>query len=313
VIKTLMCAIVSAGLLSGQARNAVQENAGMNLPAHRIGANDLLSISVYDAPELTRTVRVSSDGFIRLPMLKHRVRAGALLPAEVEAGLTEALEREEILVAPVVTVTVAEYHSRPISVAGAVKTPITFQAIGPLRLLDAVARAGGLTDEAGPEILVTRAENERATAQIQRIRVKPLLNAASPELNVALTGGEEITVPAIGRVFVVGNVRKPGAFPLREASEGTVLQMLALAEGVTAFASKQAWLYRRAGDTGRREIVVELSQIMQRKHADVSVLPDDILYIPENRGRRLSVAALERALAFGSTAGATALVYSGVR
>jgi polysaccharide biosynthesis/export protein len=304
---------MSAAVLYAQARNAVPENAGMNLPAHRIGANDLLSVSVYDAQELTRTVRVSTDGFVRLPMLRQRVRAGGLLPAEVEAAIAAALESEEILVAPVVTVTVAEYHSRPISVAGAVKAPVTFQAIGPLRLLDALARAGGLTDEAGPEILITRAENERATAQIQRITVKALLNAASPELNVALTGGEEITVPAIGRVFVVGNVKKPGAFPLRDASEGTVLQLLALAEGVTAFASKQAWLYRRAADGSRREIPVELSQIMQRKHSDVSVLPDDILYIPENRGRRLSVAALERALAFGSTAGATALVYSGVR
>jgi hypothetical protein len=85
--------------------------------------------------------------------------------------------------------------------------------------------------------------------------------------------------------------------------------MLALAEGLTSFSSKQAFVYRRGADGVRREIPVELNAIMRRKHADVAVLPDDILYIPENRGRRMSLGALERALAFGTTAGATALIY----
>jgi polysaccharide export outer membrane protein len=312
-MKILICALLAAGVAAGQNRTAVQDSPGSNLPAHRIGANDLLSIAVYDAPELTRTVRVSDEGLLRLPMLKEPIRTAGMLPGEVEVAIAAALEREQILVAPVVTVTVAEYHSRPISVAGAVKTPVTFQAVGPLRLLDAIAHAVCLTDDAGAEILVTRADSERGGARTQRIAVKALLNAASPELNVGLRGGEEITVPAIGRVFVVGNVRKPGAFALREGSEGTVMQMLALAEGLTSFSAKQAWLYRRGADGTRREIPVELSQIMQRRHADVAVLADDILYIPENRGRRLSVAALERVLVFGSTAGATALVYGGVR
>lgn len=307
-MRILLCAVAVA-LAQGQIRTNVPDSAAANLPAYRIGANDLLSVSVYDAPELTRTVRVSADGLIRLPMLKQRVEASGKLPAEVESAITQALEGEEILVAPVVTVTVAEYHSRPISVAGAVRTPITFQAVGPVRLLDALAKAGGLTEDAGPEILITRAEGERSTAETRRVPVKALLNAASPELNVALAGGEEITVPAIGRVFVVGNVRKPGAFPLKEASEGTVLQMLALAEGLAPYAAKQAFVYRRGADGARHEVPVELSAIIQRKHADVTVLPDDILYIPENRGRRMSLGALERALAFGTTAGATALIY----
>jgi polysaccharide export outer membrane protein len=88
--------------------------------------------------------------------------------------------------------------------------------------------------------------------------------------------------------------------------------MLAFAEGLTPFSSKQAFIYRRDGSSGaRREIPVELDGILRRKHADVAVVADDILYIPENRGRKLSMAALERVLLFGSTAGATALIYSG--
>ena len=127
-----------------------------NLPAQKIGSNDLLSISVYGAPELTRTVRVSAEGFIRLPMLKQKVEAKGLMPSDLEAKIAAALDTEKILVEPVVTVTIAEYHSRPISVAGAVKLPLTFQALGQTTLLEALTRAQGLSSEAGTEILVTR-------------------------------------------------------------------------------------------------------------------------------------------------------------
>jgi polysaccharide export outer membrane protein len=278
-----------------------------NLPAHTIGPNDLLAISIYDAPELSRTVRVSPEGDIRIPMLQSTIRAEGALPAEMETRIADALRSEEILVSPVVTVTVAEYNSRPITVAGAVKNPLTFQAIGPMRLLDAIGKAGGLTDTAGSEILVLRPSG--AT----QISVRALINAQDAELNIPLSGGEEIRVPTAGRVFVAGNVRKPGAFAIRDAAEGTVLQMLAMAEGLTPFAQKRAYIYRRTPEGARTEVVVELEEVLKRKSTDVAVLPEDILYIPDNKSRRMSMAALERILHFGSTAGATALIYNGVR
>lgn len=283
-----------------------------NLPAQPVGPNDLLSIRIYNAPELGRPVRVSSEGYIHLPMLASGVKVEGKLPLEIEALIATALVEEDILLHPVVTVSVVEYHSRPISVIGAVRNPLTFQAVGPTKLVDALARAGGLAENAASEILVTSAKDGKHPT-VQRIVIKDLLNASKPELNLSLTGGEEISVPLAGRVFVLGNVKRPGAFPIREASEGTVLQMLALAEGVTSFATKEAYIYRVAQSGSRAEIPVQLESILKRKSADVAVLPDDILYIPENKGRRLGVAALERALMFGSTAGATALIYSGVR
>src|ERR1700693_538656 len=97
------------------------ESGGANLPAQAIGPADLLAISVYGAPEFTRTVRVSPEGLIRLPMLREKIDAQGLMPAEVETRIAAALEQEQILVDPTVTVTIAEYQSRPISVLGAVK------------------------------------------------------------------------------------------------------------------------------------------------------------------------------------------------
>jgi len=286
---------------------------GANLPMQRIRANDLIAISVYDAPEYTRTVRVAADGYIRLPMLKRRIQADGLLPAELEAAIAEALRSEDILVDPIVTVTVAEYHSRPISVAGAVRNPVTFQAIGVVTLLEAITRAGGLAPDAGPEILVSRAQpgpDGKPVTLTQRVAVKALINAADPEANLKLTGGEEIRVPEVGKVFVVGNVKKPGAYPVLDSGETTVLKMLAMAEGLAPYASKQGFIVRRDERTGgRHELPIELRKIMERKAPDVPLLANDILYVPDNSGRRATVTALDRIAGFGAATASGVLIW----
>jgi polysaccharide export outer membrane protein len=298
-------------IVSAQTRpTAAPEIQGGNLPAQPIGANDLVAISVYDAPELTRTARVSVDGFIRLPMLKQRVKAQGLMPNELETAIAKALQDEQIIVDPFVTITVAEYNSHPISVAGAVKQPLTFQATGPVTLLEAITRAGGLAPEAGPEILVTRTQpgpNGATSALVQRILVKGLIDAADPALNIVLNGGEEIRVPENGKVYVIGNVKMPGAYPMGDGTETTVLKMLALSQGLMPFAAKEAYIYRREGNGSKNEIPIPLSKIMERKAPDTPLLANDILYVPDNKGRRMTLGALEKVLLLASGAGAAAI------
>lgn len=289
---------------------------GANLPAQKIGPRDLIAIQVYDSPELTRTVRIGADGFMRLPMLKQRVKAEGLMPGDLETVVADALAEEGLLVEPFVTITVAEYASHPISVAGAVRSPLTFQASSPVTLLEAITRAGGLAPEAGSEILISKAQpgpDGEQTSLIQRIPVKALIDAADPDVNVKLTGGEEIRVPEAGKIFVVGNVKRPGAFSVQDGAESSVLKLLALAEGLAPYSGKQAYIYRREASGGKNEIPIELSKIMARKAPDATLLANDVLYIPDNRGRRIGLAALEKLLMFGSTAGATALIYGQVR
>jgi polysaccharide export outer membrane protein len=303
-MKTLCCtAFFAVSALLAQTRPSPAPDSASNLPVQMIGADDLVNVSVYDAAELTRTVRVGPDGYIRLPMLQQQIKADGLMPADLETAIAGALRSERIIRDPFVTVTVAEYHSRPISVAGAVKQPLTFQAIGTVTLLEAITRAGGLSPEAGPEVLITRA------GITQRVEVKALINAADPEANVKLAGGEEIRVPDIGKIFVVGNVKRPGAYPILDGKDSTVLKALAVSEGLMPFAGKQAYIYRREGGTGsKNEIPIELSKIMERKSSDVPLLPNDILYVPDRQGRRAGLAALEKILMFGAGAG-TALIY----
>ena len=284
--------------------------AGANLPAQRIGPRDLLAVTVYGAPELSRTVRVDAEGLIRFPMLKKKIDARGALPFELEERLGRALSEERILVEPVVTVTMAEYGSRPVSVTGAVRRPLTFEVHEKITLLDALARAEGLNADSGGEILITRPPPDpSAPPRVERVAVRELIEAANPEANLALEGGEEVRVLEAGKVFVVGNVRKPGAFRLEAARAMTVLQALALSEGLTPFSAKEAFIYRPAEAGAKREIAVALRQIMDRKAPDVNLEANDIFYIPDNRRSRMTSNALERALSFavGTASGALIL------
>jgi len=298
-------------LLAGAICTCPAQIQPANLPAHKIRSNDLVAVSIYGEPDLAHTVRVDSDGAIRLPLLDRKIKADGLMPEELEKAIAQAFKAEQILINPWVSVTVAEYHTlRPISVAGAVRNPITFESADDLTLLEAITRAGGLTADAGPEILVSRPSQDSAQAPlVKRILVRALIDAADPAVNPTLQGGEEIRVPEAGRVFVVGNVKVPGAFLVHDASDTTVLKMIALTQGLAPYAANQAYIYRREAGTGsHNEIPVDLNRIMKRKSPDVPLLANDILYIPDRSGKRTAMSVLEKVVAFGAGM-STALLY----
>src|SRR5689334_23365440 len=178
---TILLVLVSAAAVAQLRPQPMEDASKENLPSQKLGIDDLVAVSVYDAPELTRTVRVEADGAIHLPLLTNGVQAAGLFAHDVEASLSNALKSEQILVDPVVKVTVAEYHSRPISVMGAVRKPLTFQAVGSVTLLDALARAEGLTSDAGSEVLLTH------SGLVEHIAVKKLLNEADASANYVLS------------------------------------------------------------------------------------------------------------------------------
>jgi polysaccharide export outer membrane protein len=284
-------------------------NPSSNLPLQRVGPEDLIGLQVYDAPEFTRTVRVSAEGAIRLPMLKAPIRVQGLLPNEIEVLVAEALEREKLFVDPFVTVNVVEYHSRPISVTGAVKTPTIFQAIGSVTLLDALARAGGLVpDQAGAEIIVTKPNGDTGTQSIQRIPVKALEAGSDPELNLKLTGGEEIRVPDVGKIIVAGSVTKPGAYPVLDGAPNTVTTAIAQAQGTIQYYSHTVYIWRPDDKGVRHEIPVDLGKIQKRQIADVTLQAKDVLFIPDSSGRRITQEAVNALTAVGQGA-TTAMVY----
>ncbi len=273
------------------------------LSVQKVGPDDLLSISVANSPELTRNFRVSDDGTLALPMLRKRLAVAGKDTPEIEDEIATELAAEQILVQPVVSVSVAEMRSRPVSVLGAVHHPITFQATGNLTLMDAIARADGLSDLAGSDILLTRLREPGDMASgslVERIPVHRLIEEADPSVNVRIYGGEQIRVPFAGRVYVLGNVKKSGAYPIQDNDQLTVMKVLAESEGLSPYSKKDAFIFRKElGKTDRNEITVPIHDILNRKAPDVNLQANDILYVPDNRTKRVTEQTIVRVLSFG--------------
>jgi polysaccharide export outer membrane protein len=286
------------------------------LPQQRMGANDLVAVDVYNSAELSLRARIGEDGGIELPMLKRKITATGLLPSELAKTIGDAYVQEGILVNPVVTVSVLEYASKPVSVIGAVNKPTTFYAEQPITLLEAVTRASGFSDDAGSYLLLsTVAESEDGDQPVltERIAIADILESAGTTAGIRLYGGEEIRVPEAGKIYIVGNVKKPGTYRIPNDHKTTVLKALALSEGLLPNATKEAYIYRRTPDGSKAEIPINLRQLMARRSEDVTLLRDDVLYVPESTGKKAAMSAVDRAIAFGSATLSGVLIWGVAR
>ncbi len=276
---------------------------GANLPFQPIGASDLIRISVTDIPELSQTFRVDKQGKLNLPLLRSPLAAQGLMPDALRDQLAAALRAQHLLVDPIVDVSVAEYRSRDVIIAGAVKSPGTIQEVGGLRVLGALSQAGGLLPEAGPEVIV-----EQPDGAIQRLSVRELYDGRHPERNLPVTAGTQIRVPQAEQVFVVGNVKRPGAFPFLSLGDTTVLQVLALSGGLDSFSRSKAYIYRaQPGSPVKQEIEVPLRRILDRKAADVTLAANDILYVPTNGKLKTGAGVMNHVSGIGNTAVSAAI------
>jgi polysaccharide biosynthesis/export protein len=276
---------------------------GSNLPFQPIGASDLVRLTVNDSPELSQTFRVDQQGYLNLPLLHKPMPAAGLMPNTLRDEIAATLKAQHLLVNPVVDVSVVEYRSRNVTVAGAVKTPMTIQELGNLRVLDALSEAGGLLPEAGPEIIL-----EQANGSERRISVRQLFDGLHPQLNIPVTAGSQIRVPQCEQVFVVGDVKRPGAFPYQDMHDTTVLKLLALSGGLDSFSRNKAYIYRaEPGNEQKTEIEVPLKRILDRKSEDVKLAPNDILYVPINGKLKASASVLNHVSGMGNTAVSAAI------
>jgi polysaccharide biosynthesis/export protein len=276
---------------------------GSNLPFQPIGASDLVRLAVDDSPELSQTFRVDQHGYLNLPLLSKPMPAAGLMPDVLRDKIAASLKAQHLLVNPVVDVSVVEYRSRDVTVAGAVKTPMTIQELGDLRVLGALSQAGGLLPEAGPEITV-----EQANGSTQRISVRQLFDGLHPELNIPVPAGAQIRVPQCEQVFVVGDVKRPGAFPYQDMHDTTVLKLLALSGGLDSFSRNKAYIYRtESGNLQKTEIEVPLRRILDRKSEDVKLAPNDILYVPTNGKLKASASVLNHVTGMGNAAVSAAI------
>lgn len=205
-----------------------------------IGSHDVLSIAVWDQPDLSGKFTVEADGSFTFPLIG-RVMAGGLTLRDLEGQLRKRLA-DGYFKNPQVSVAIEQYRSQQIFVIGEVRSPGAYPLTGDMTLIEALARAGSTTVEAGSEAVIVRAPAGRATtapllpnqqeaSEVVRVNVRDLQGGQLLQ-NVTLRDGDTVFIPRAETIYVFGQVRSPGAYPLK-TKDTTVLQALSVAGGVT--------------------------------------------------------------------------------
>ena len=297
----------------------------LTLPECIISPDDVLSVSVFDAPDVTGEYRVSPTGEITIPLLSAPVTAAGETPGQLSELIAGKYRAAEIYSNPRITVAIKESRVHAIAIAGAVKKPQIYPVFGKITLLDLLSQAEGLADDSGSLAIVTRgdiameyltsagdctAASDSPFCQSNfSVDLSRLTEAGDPKLNVALYPGDRVTVQRAGIVYVVGAVNKPGGFPMKTGQERmTVIQALALAEDIKPTAAqKRAMIIRRnpAKADGREEIAVNLSKVLEGHEADSQLQANDILFVPDSAGKR----ALRRGAEAAITAATWGVIY----
>ena len=271
-----------------------------------IGSGDLLSVEVFDVPELSRDVRVNETGFISLPLIPVKVHVGGLTTFQLQDKIAELLQTNGLVSTPQVSVSLKEQHSQPITVIGSVKSPMVIQAARQTTLLQVLSQAGGVGEDAGSVVVITRppsAPEESGQTDAAKVSSEPqtfmislndLLDTGNSTFNIPVLGGDVVSVPRAGIIYVVGAVQRPGGFVMQsDRDRMTTLKILSLAGGTTGSAKqRQAVILRKNPETGKRdEVPVDLKKVMDLKTEDVMLQPSDILFVPDSSGKK----ALHRA------------------
>jgi polysaccharide export outer membrane protein len=192
------------------------------------------------------------------------LRVKGLTANELEREIRELLA-EKYLRNPNVSVFIKEYRSQRISVMGAVEKPGPHDVAGQKTILDALGMAGGLKEDAGPLLFLIRPpQPEEVVSQGEKdseamkpitfvIDLEELLVKGDLTLNLPLIHGDVINIPISGKIFVGGEVNKPGGFLLK-GKKVTVSQAIAMAEGLKPQAKGgETKVFRYSGRGNERE------------------------------------------------------------
>jgi polysaccharide export outer membrane protein len=269
-----------------------------------VSPDDELSVDVLDVAELSKTYRVSPTGVINMPLLSKPVTAAGLTLQQLGDAIAEQLQAAGMVAHPHVTIQVAQSRLHAVAIAGAVRKPQMYQIYGKTTVLDALAQAEGLADEAGMTAIITRGdignrvsdsdpmqEAKAGTAASHSgtisVDLKRLLEDGDASQNYDLYPGDRISVQRAGIVYVVGAVKRPGGFVLKDdRQQMTILKALALSEFTTSTAAAKRTVIVRKAAGGNQEIPVDLAKILEGRDKDRVLLAGDILFIPESAARR---------------------------
>jgi polysaccharide export outer membrane protein len=240
-----------------------------------IGPQDVLTIQVFDQPDLGGKFTVESDGSFTFPLIG-RVTAGGLTLRSFEVELKKKLA-DGYFRNPQVAVAVEQYRSQRVFVMGEVRTPGPVPLTGGMSLIEALSRAGSTLPSASGEVAIVRAPkatgaaapDDTKAADIITVSIRDL-EAGSARQNVELHDGDQIFVPRAESVYVFGQVKSPGAYAIQKGT--TVLQALSLAGGVTENGARNRIKVVRLVNGSKQELKIKDTDLVK---------PGDTIIVPE--------------------------------
>jgi polysaccharide export outer membrane protein len=250
-----------------------------------IGDGDLLEINVYTvygAADVTQKTRVSNTGKVSLPFVGD-VHVAGLTAEKAQDAIQTAFRDGQFMNNPHVSILIDEYATQGVSILGEVNKPSVYPLVAPRRLFDMISEAGGLTARAGRIVLITRRDTPDKPMSVNLTQQGP-----RSEANVDIQPGDTIVVSPAGVVYVIGNVTKPGGFTMDNNESMTVMQAIALAEGIKDPAALDRTRLIRKTPTGTQEIPLRLSKILSAKAPDVPLSAGDVLFIPNSAAKSVA-------------------------
>ena len=273
----LLIALAACAASAQPVRSTLQPGGGEE---YRLGPGDALTIQVFEVEELSGPAVVDVAGAIRLPLVGE-VHAAGLTARELENALA-AKYANDLLLDPQITVAVEDFRSQPVSIVGEVAEPGVYQLQGKRRLLEVLAMAGGFTERVGDSITISR-----ASAGVDRtVSVKNLLTLEpGDEDNPWVEPHDVLRVSRAGVVYVIGAVRQPGGFPIKDQERMTVLRAVSLASGAEKTAAKQKSRIIRQRGGADQDIPIKLADVLKGKAQDAALEPNDIVYVPDSAAK----------------------------
>ena len=255
----------------------------------KLGAGDLIEVSVYNVPELASKVRVSNAGDVYLPLIDY-VHVDGLTQEEAQTLIQKRLEDGGFVRSPHVTIFVDEAASQGVTVLGEVSKPGIYPDTADHKLYEIISEAGGFSSTASRKIAIIRRNNP------EPIHIELPRNLADDiSGNVNIEPGDTITVPRAPIIYVVGDVGRPSGL-LVDNGTLTVLQALALAGGTNRTAKLGDVRIIHKSPSGMVETKVAIKKMLEAKAPDVTLQADDILFVPVSGGKVLANRTFEAAM-----------------
>jgi polysaccharide export outer membrane protein len=250
-----------------------------------IGRGDLLHLQVYDTPEMEQHARVTDSGSIPFSFLGN-VSVSGLTPAQAAEQIEHRLVAAGIMLHPQVTVRVEAYATQNASVMGQVQKPGSYEIDTGRKVVEVLAMAGGLLDIADRHITIQRFG--AAQQKVEYYYSNSALTALSEDPMVY--PGDTVIVPKAAVVYVLGDVSKPGGYPIStNNSTMTVLQAIALAGYANHTAAVGKSKLVRETAAGVVEIDLQVNAMQKGKKPDVALLADDVVYVPFSFMRNIGI------------------------